>query len=332
MIIQCEKCLTKFNLNESVLRPQGSRVRCSLCKNTFTAYPPVPSDPSPSPGEYDFQETVALDGPPTHTEVENFGDHEFDFDKLFEESTRDQEEPKGSPSDFDSVDVPDGNDTLSERSPLDPEASAGTISEKLTEKLKERSQRRSEALHLEEEKRRSPWMLILLLFLLLAGGAAAVFFWAPGLIPASVRMLITPPAKVPQVDAGVRRLSFQGVSGSFVDSEKAGPLFVIRGSVVNDYPTPRSFILVKGSLLDDKGLVIREKEAYAGNIFKDEELQKMNIGEINEALNRPSGGSDGNVDIASGTAVPIMIVFEELPENLSEFSIEAVRSSVSAQG
>jgi predicted Zn finger-like uncharacterized protein len=332
MIVQCEKCLTKFNLDESVLRSQGSRVRCSLCKNTFMAYPPIPSDPSPLPGESDFQGTVALDGPPTHTEVEDLGDHDFDFDKLFDESTREEEEPKGSSSDFDSVDLLDGSDTLSERAPLDSDSSSGTISEKRTEKLKERSQKRIEALILDEGKRRSPWMLILLLFVLLGGGAAAVFFWAPGLLPASVRILITPPAKVPQVDAGVRRLSFQGVSGSFVNSEKAGPLFVIRGSVVNDYPTPRSFILVKGSLLDDKGLVIREKEAYAGNVFKDEELKKMNIGEINAALNRPSGGPDGNVDIASGTAVPIMIVFEDLPENLSEFSIEAIRSSVSAQG
>ena len=39
MVIECKNCSRKFNLNENLLRPAGSRVRCSKCGNTFHAYP-----------------------------------------------------------------------------------------------------------------------------------------------------------------------------------------------------------------------------------------------------------------------------------------------------
>ena len=139
------------------------------------------------------------------------------------------------------------------------------------------------------------------------------------------------PAKQQAVrDLGVRRLSFKGVTGSFVDSKKAGNLFVIRGMVTNDYQKSRSFILVKGSILNDKGEVVREKEAYAGNAFTEEEIRDRPMEEINEAMKNRSGMGRKNISVGPGESVPFMIVFENLPDNLSEFTIEAVRSSPGA--
>ena len=40
MVIECEKCHTKFNLDEKFLKKTGSKVRCSRCKHLFVAYPP----------------------------------------------------------------------------------------------------------------------------------------------------------------------------------------------------------------------------------------------------------------------------------------------------
>ena len=39
MIITCENCGTRYNLDEKLLAPSGSKVRCSDCKHTFTAFP-----------------------------------------------------------------------------------------------------------------------------------------------------------------------------------------------------------------------------------------------------------------------------------------------------
>ena len=44
MIITCEECSTSFNLDDSLLKETGSKVRCSVCKNVFTAYPAAISE------------------------------------------------------------------------------------------------------------------------------------------------------------------------------------------------------------------------------------------------------------------------------------------------
>ncbi len=44
MIITCEACNTSFNLDDKMLKPTGSKVRCSVCANVFTAFP----DPAPA--------------------------------------------------------------------------------------------------------------------------------------------------------------------------------------------------------------------------------------------------------------------------------------------
>ncbi|MCJ7616904.1 MAG: zinc-ribbon domain-containing protein, partial [Desulfobacterales bacterium] len=39
MIITCNECNTRFNVDEHLLKQTGSKVRCSKCKNVFLAYP-----------------------------------------------------------------------------------------------------------------------------------------------------------------------------------------------------------------------------------------------------------------------------------------------------
>ncbi|MGD8770633.1 MAG: DUF3426 domain-containing protein [Desulfobacterales bacterium] len=51
MIITCKACNASFNLDESLLKPEGSKVRCSKCKEIFMAYPPVPPEEAEQPDE-----------------------------------------------------------------------------------------------------------------------------------------------------------------------------------------------------------------------------------------------------------------------------------------
>ena len=165
-----------------------------------------------------------------------------------------------------------------------------------------------------------------MVILLLVGGAAAIIFWAPQLIPDSLSIL-RPAEKQQATEVGVRLLSFEGVNGSFVDSKGAGHLFVIRGLVKNKYPRSRSFILVKGTILDDKGKVVKQKLAYAGNTLKLEEIKVLAMAEINKAMENRFGEDRINLNVAPGSTLPFMIVFENLPDNLSEFTVEPVSSS-----
>ncbi|MBC8198911.1 MAG: zinc-ribbon domain-containing protein [Desulfobacterales bacterium] len=51
MIITCEKCYAKFNLDENLLKQTGSKVRCSKCQNIFLAYPPTETEKPAEPAE-----------------------------------------------------------------------------------------------------------------------------------------------------------------------------------------------------------------------------------------------------------------------------------------
>ena len=80
MIITCEKCSTRFNLDESILKPGGSKVRCSLCKQIFTVFPQIPAPPLTS----DFEEEIGFDLPeetlPEGSEAEGSETDEFEKD------------------------------------------------------------------------------------------------------------------------------------------------------------------------------------------------------------------------------------------------------------
>lgn len=336
MIIECEECRAKFRLDEGLLREEGSRVRCSRCNRVFLAYPP---GMAPDEGEpelllaEELEETAALDSPPTLSpaEVETAEEvMQADFDKAFEEAvdTRTMRV------------VPKGRKTGGrERAPArkSPPRADGEESKAETQPVGEGIGEVEEMVEVEamgppgrkKARRVRLFPIILGVVILLLAGAAAVFLYAPQYIPDSLSFM--KPSRQEQIkDLGVRRLSFKAVSGSFVESPKAGQLFVVKGMVSNDYPKSRSYVLVKGSVLDDKGKVVKTKLAYAGNLLTEKQLKEMSSEEINEALKDRLGKGKINVNIQPQAAVPFMIVFEGLPDNLSEFTVEAVSSSPGA--
>ena len=63
MIVQCPECTTKYNLDDSKIGHDGSKVRCTRCKNVFTVFKPLPAglqspaapapQPAPAPDAFD---------------------------------------------------------------------------------------------------------------------------------------------------------------------------------------------------------------------------------------------------------------------------------------
>lgn len=60
MIIQCPKCLTKFKLDDSKVKDEGTKVRCAKCKEVFvvtkekTPLLPPPAQPVIPVGKEEF--------------------------------------------------------------------------------------------------------------------------------------------------------------------------------------------------------------------------------------------------------------------------------------
>lgn len=69
MIIECKACARKYRLDEALLKPQGSKVRCTKCGAVFVAVPPPPADPTAGNGEDEAVRPVpaAEERPPAET-------------------------------------------------------------------------------------------------------------------------------------------------------------------------------------------------------------------------------------------------------------------------
>ena len=100
----------------------------------------------------------------------------------------------------------------------------------------------------------------------------------------------------------------------------------MKGSITNNYPDKRSFIRVRSNILDSKGKVVKSKIAYAGNTFSDKELLSLSMVEINNRLMNKFGKDNVNTNILPNSSIPFMITFGDLPEDISEFTVESVSS------
>jgi predicted Zn finger-like uncharacterized protein len=329
MIIECENCKSKFKLDEGLLRDEGTKVRCSQCKHVFKAYPLSLGPEEPDLLEIDdFEEAstveaAAISGPEGEETIAEIYDG---YDEAIEERT---EAIEGALPRLDLDKDWEREGVASERKAESVLGAERVAKAKPREAIPEKPKKAAKPSKVRKPGRSPVLPAILIVIVLLLGGATAVCYFAPQYIPESVvRFLPFLQGGSREIgDPGVRRLSFRAIAGHFVESSTAGQLFVVKGMVVNNYSSSRSYLLVKGSILDDKGNVVRTKLAYAGNNFTDDEIKQLSQDRINQAMRNRPGKGDMNLNVQPQAAIPFMLIFEKLPDNLSEFTVEAVSSS-----
>ncbi len=112
------------------------------------------------------------------------------------------------------------------------------------------------------------------------------------------------------------------VNGFFVNNTEAGQLFVVQGQAVNGYPESRSAMSVQGKLFNRAGSLLRERSAYCGNSLSESELKSLPLAKLRERSENQFGDSLSNLNVATGKSVPFTIVFNKLPSDLAEFTVE----------
>ncbi len=141
-------------------------------------------------------------------------------------------------------------------------------------------------------------------------------------------------------------ISLEKVRGYYLENNNLNKVFVIEGEAINHWKESRSFIKVKGVLLDSKGKKVKEQEAYCGNTLSEKDLKEMSQGAIEKSLASQFGVSFSNVNILPNKGVPFMVVFmdlspekpqskpaqepggtpPEVPSRLSDFTVEVTSS------
>jgi predicted Zn finger-like uncharacterized protein len=347
MVIECEKCHTKFNLDEKFLKKTGSKVRCSRCKHLFVAYPPeseleVEEIPIEALEETEPRPSVSEEAAPAQMEARQAPEEApqaaqegMDFSKTMIQEYDEEIEP------ISIEDLP----IFDEEEELEVEqGERKDISKAMgrAAKVEERVVARDEFDKIEEvpeprmavkpppvvkKKRGKGLKIILLLVLLLIVAIGGAIKYKPDLLPDYIPFIKKAPPEKQAFDIGNKRLSFKDLSGTFVNSKEAGKLFVVKGWVTNKYPDRRSYIRIRSKILDSKRAVLLSKIVFAGHPFTDKELQSLPLEEIDKRLRDKFGKNKMNTNVLPNASIPFVIVFDSLPEDMSEFTVEAVSSS-----
>lgn len=128
-------------------------------------------------------------------------------------------------------------------------------------------------------------------------------------------------------DPGNLKLIAVDLNSKFDENRHAGKIFIITGMIKNEYAEPRSFIKITGKLYEPAKKLSQTEQVYAGNMFSELELRSLDMEAIKNRLNNRHGQNSSNVNIQPGQAVPFMIIFSELPQQLEEFEVLIQSSS-----
>lgn len=304
MIVQCENCNTKFNLDDSKSTPEGTWVRCGKCQHVFQAAPekPIEEKPPQEPPE----SRIDLD-------LGTAREEDLDDDALMEdlglsdELEPEEPEPKAAGGLGRLFKVVFW--TLGILLVLALIAIGGLVA----------MDRMGMNYLIPPYVRTLP-----IISSLLSKPAPA----PPSVRPAPLSRP-SPTRPTPQAPMGqpeVIKMALKDVRGYFRANKREGRMFIIQGLVENMHKNVRTMTLVRGRLHDKNRKVLRQEIVYAGPVFTPEELKNLPLKEIKDRLSKPEG-LDGNKYVVppKGT-IPFMIVFASLPNDVSEFTAEVMAS------
>ncbi len=134
--------------------------------------------------------------------------------------------------------------------------------------------------------------------------------------------------RISQVSDQIKDISLHNVRQYTVESAKAGLLLVIEGRVINNFRTPREMVKVEAALYDKDGKRLESTQQLCGVLVSKLQMQIWDASEIEAALDNELEAYAHNVNIASGTSVPFMVVFVNPPASVATYGVHVVDAQI----
>jgi predicted Zn finger-like uncharacterized protein len=131
-----------------------------------------------------------------------------------------------------------------------------------------------------------------------------------------------------KVTQEVGKISVRSVKAYYVKNVSAGPLLVISGEAVNEYPVARAALQVKGMIFGDKGQILASKSAFGGNMLTGQQVESLPLEKIEAAMANQFGDSLVNLEVAPGKGISFMIVITAPSKDGKDFGVEPIGSTV----
>ncbi|MCD6525665.1 MAG: DUF3426 domain-containing protein, partial [Desulfuromonas sp.] len=182
------------------------------------------------------------------------------------------------------------------------------------------------------KKRKTSKLLVLLLLMILAiVGVYGYFYMTLGTTDINTMIQEIERQLVPTSQQPKGALHITTTESFYVDNTQSGQLFVVQGLARNDFSQPRAELSVTATLYKKKGQPLVKKTIYCGNTITREDLESLEIGALAEKMSNPFGAALSNVNVAPGQSLPFTIVFNNISDELNEFSVEPGTSKAAAR-
>jgi len=348
MIIVCPECSTKFNVDSDRIPDGGAKVRCARCKHVFRAEKPLDLE-SQHPEKVDFfaEESVTDSTIEETSSSDGFNepmadDSSFSYDKFQEldsETTDEENFTFGAETETENKNItftesPEESGTIEKalgaenKDPVPPEAVAEEeVINKTVNKMDPPTESRA-ASQPVEKKKGGPIssiirILLLLILVILIIGGVFVYINGPDQLNQTIQQIFGQQTNRP-VQTG--QITLSELEGKFIKNEHDGDLFLIHGEAINNFSQPRAAIQVKGVIFDQNGKPLLQKTVFCGNPISLQEIQTLSFAELEKIMGNQFGKDLSNMKIDSKKTIPFDIVFKDLPQNLSEFSVKVTSS------
>jgi len=321
MIITCASCLTKFNLDDSRIRPKGVKVRCSRCRHVFYVVPPPETKEEVMEDFQSFaryHEDLMMPGEEPAKEPS----HEKEEGPL-PPQRREEEPPEELKTPEPSAPEKEEEAFLDkEEAPGEGERAEEGFPEK--EEAEVKPSKPKEAVRRKE--RRAPSYLVALFIVLVLLGFGIFYVWTEMKSGGKLSPFVgTPIERIKAVWNKIWGAEKEGLDiGDLTGyEEKVGnlSLFVIEGKVSNQSRFTKKLIKVKVIIFDQDKVKMAEKEAVCGRILSRQELKSQPPAFFKgDIIIKPQEEKERVVP--SGKAAPFMVVFQDPLSQAKEFKVE----------
>jgi predicted Zn finger-like uncharacterized protein len=311
MIIQCDKCKAKYNLDDDKVKPGETKVRCSNCQNVFTVPHPLTLDENDIFGE-------------TESKTEDAFMREWAQD--LGTQPQPQEQDKSIPP------------TPADEGPP-PKAFVPPTMEELFEGGGEEALVQAEEPSIEEEifpfkatpveetsvkKERKVSGAALFLMLLLLVATAGIYYWSTtteGSIPAFEYLY----EKIYTVMHGKKgqELFLLYLRGA-EHTVEGGTVYAIQGKVANRSQETKDFVKVKGTLFDKGGNAVATSTGFCGITITNERIQNSKYDALKSSFGFLGFGQASPVPPQQ--SLPFTIIFFSPPAGATQYHVEIVES------
>ncbi len=335
MIVTCASCLTKFNLDDSLIQATGVKVRCSRCRHVFYVVPP----PETKEEIIEKLETFAKfhedlmdrgekkeEAPPeAKVEKKELASVAEEEAFLFSEKAPVMETEKPTPPEKVERRIP--TEKMEEEIPLEKAERIPPVEPELEEREETKP---SKTRSLVRAEKRGPARFITLIIILVLLVFGVFYVWSELSSGGRLFPYLEGPVKKitefwDQIWGTEKEDLIIGDLSGYEEKIDETPLFIIEGKVKNQSKFTKKHIKIKVVIFDQDRFKVAEKEAICGRSLSREELKKQPVDFFKgEMVVKPQ--TQEKMVTPSGKSTPFMVIFKDPPTQAKEFKVEIVEA------